>query len=55
MIGKRPITSINGQPAAAFTIEQFSRLLTGAGRQYRLGIQRGSEHIEVTIQLRKRL
>ncbi|MDP9263433.1 MAG: aspartyl protease family protein [Acidobacteriota bacterium] len=49
------ITSINGQPAPAFTIEQVSRMLTGAGRQYRLGIQRGPKHIEVTIQLRKRL
>jgi hypothetical protein len=49
------LVAIDGCPAAEFTMEQVGTLFTHADKQYRLGLMRGSQPLEVAIKLRKRL
>ncbi len=47
------IVALDGQPAAEFTLEQVREPFRQEGREYRLGIRRGEELLEVRIRLRR--
>lgn len=48
------LRTINGQPAANFTLEQIRQMFTPqAGVEYKLGIQRNNQLLPVVIKLRK--
>lgn len=48
------IRTINGQPAANFTLEQIRQMFTQqAGVEYKLGIQRNNQLLTVVLKLRK--
>jgi C-terminal processing protease CtpA/Prc len=47
------LASIDDVPAARLTLEQIVQKLKVEGREYKLGIKRGSEPISVTIKTRR--
>ena len=46
------IASLDGKPAAQFTLSQLRDALTTAGAKHKLGVTRGSEHLAIPIEVR---
>jgi Aspartyl protease/PDZ domain len=48
------IAALNGQPAANFTLEQIRQMFTqGAGVEYKLGVRRNKQVLNVVLRLRR--
>jgi PDZ domain-containing protein/aspartyl protease len=47
------IVSLNGRPAASFTLKQLRQMFTHDGTEYTLGIKRGEKLMRVKIKLRR--
>ena len=47
------ITSINGKPAEAYTLDDIREMFKRDGQQYKLDVKRGSELLNVTVRPRK--
>ena len=47
------ITSINGKPGEAYTLDDIREMFKRDGQQYKLDVKRGSELLNVTVRPRK--
>ncbi len=46
------VAALDGKPAAQFTLSELRDALTTAGAKHQLGVTRGSEHLDLPIEVR---